>query len=1526
MVLLGSGNVGIGFTSPQALFTVGTSGQFQVNSTGTITTSGDLAVNGGNLTSTSSTFNLLSSNVSTLNIGDVATTLNLAGGSTSTGCTVNSSGDMTCTGSIAGSSSGTAGFWGRTGTITYLSNFSDNVGIGTSAQYGTAKTFIQGAGTTTDITLQTTGSNLTQGLTVLDNGNVGIGTTGPGNSLEVTSSSSTVSMMSVSGNSTIGFGGATSIVGPSNGLAVSGNVGIGTTTANYNLSVVGTSNITGAATFGGQILGANGTASLPAYSFGSLTNAGLWTNGDGLLLTTGGSATKGITVTGAGYVGIGGTNPYMKLDLKGGSSEAGGSIGLASYTGGASLNRYIGLYGSEGTFADGSGTTNIYFKTESDASSGSIGFVTHSGGVSNATRMVIDKNGNIGIGTSLPSQRFQVNTNASNPVVITSSGNVGIGFTSPGVRLAVSGGVIRIDHSTANLQLYDNDANTGNRAVTVGSTGDGFSIIGYADNFSSSAVNLISAGLGTQGGLVSIGAAFTATGSKLNVSGNLSVGSGYATTAAPTNGAIIQGNVGIGFTSPSASLHVLNTAAQNSFRVDDEANDASPFVIVADGNVGIGNPSPGASLHLGSTGVNNSTGLMNFSSCNSTCGGNRTWQIGNSNDLSGANQFSFRIQDTGATSPGLWMPYESNNVGIGTSTPYSKTHISSNISNIGPLSTSTVTQLKISNPVNVTGNYSLIKFSFPDNDTNALIGARLTSSGSGGADLVFAARSGGSIMGEAMTLTGAGNLGIGTTGPGTLLDVQGAGTSGIQLYLGKTGVNAGGLKIWGATAAQEGNIYNDATYGIRMDTNSNARPIRIDGSALHIMSGNVGIGVTTVNSALVVNQGTTDTSIIQLKSSDVDHGVTARIESDTYGFFQKANPTTGGLYIEGIQEQGTALPAIEFHMGATGDTTKSLAGRGMFEIDSYLSVPTGGGTTTADANIFAIRRNSSTRLIIDDEGSIYFMPSTFAASNPGSRISSVGNSYLMGGNLGIGTTGPTSKLQIVGGNCADDAEGGGCTADYAEIYPSSQDVEKGDLLIIDSDSAVQGAVKRSSAPYQQNILGIVSTAPAAIAEGSNLSFLHTEYILDPRKPAVALAGRVPLKVSTENGPIEIGDYLTSSSTPGVAMKASRPGPVVGKALEAFGGDCFVADAPRNDEEGVTPSDVIASEAKQSCQDKILVFVNVSYADPGNFFANLSMDEDGNLIVPKIKVGSLILDESLATASSSLRASEGSVAISTNEGIASSPSAPRNDMAGNVFYDLSGKIASLEDRIAELEEIASSQTPRNDVIADNSVTATSEGGACCDSAAVSEIASSSATPRDDVALELTPPDILLASGSATLTPEGWRVANLSVTSEATFSGMLTAYELDVQDSLRVFGETILGKTNIVGDLSVDGTLSIENGSEINVIGTLYLQKSSLADKLDIFNGRVTIDNEGNIKTVGEVVAASIVTNKLTISNIPVTASASAAVSGIATDSASPRNDDSTIGTGKILLGKEIWLFLLIKSELAQKYLFQPINQC
>lgn len=42
---------------------------------------------------------------------------------------------------------------------------------------------------------------------------------------------------------------------------------------------------------------------------------------------------------------------------------------------------------------------------------------------------------------------------------------------------------------------------------------------------------------------------------------------------------------------------------------------------------------------------------------------------------------------------------------------------------------------------------------------------------------------------------------------------------------------------------------------------------------------------------------------------------------------------------------------------------------------------------------------------------------------------------------------------------------------------------------------------------------------------------------------------MPVRVSTENGAIQPGDYLTASSKPGIAMKATRPGaPIVAQAL------------------------------------------------------------------------------------------------------------------------------------------------------------------------------------------------------------------------------------------------------------------------------------------------------------------------------------------------------------------------------------------
>ena len=59
--------------------------------------------------------------------------------------------------------------------------------------------------------------------------------------------------------------------------------------------------------------------------------------------------------------------------------------------------------------------------------------------------------------------------------------------------------------------------------------------------------------------------------------------------------------------------------------------------------------------------------------------------------------------------------------------------------------------------------------------------------------------------------------------------------------------------------------------------------------------------------------------------------------------------------------------------------------------------------------------------------------------------------------------------------------------------------------------------------------------------------------LERDRPLLALLGVVPVKATTENGPIQPGDLLVSSSTPGYAMRCGDSrgceGALIGKALE-----------------------------------------------------------------------------------------------------------------------------------------------------------------------------------------------------------------------------------------------------------------------------------------------------------------------------------------------------------------------------------------
>jgi hypothetical protein len=96
-----------------------------------------------------------------------------------------------------------------------------------------------------------------------------------------------------------------------------------------------------------------------------------------------------------------------------------------------------------------------------------------------------------------------------------------------------------------------------------------------------------------------------------------------------------------------------------------------------------------------------------------------------------------------------------------------------------------------------------------------------------------------------------------------------------------------------------------------------------------------------------------------------------------------------------------------------------------------------------------------------------------------------------------------------------------------------------------------GVLELANESYCKRVAGVYSASPGYHL-GAN-AFGHRQ-----NQVPVALSGIVPVKVCTENGPVEVGDLLVTSSRPGYAMKATDRarafGAVIGKATEPLLGD------------------------------------------------------------------------------------------------------------------------------------------------------------------------------------------------------------------------------------------------------------------------------------------------------------------------------------------------------------------------------------
>ncbi|MDE2312490.1 MAG: hypothetical protein KGJ93_05415, partial [Patescibacteria group bacterium] len=482
-------------------------------------------------------------------------------------------------------------------------------------------------GTSSQMTiLNVTTSTGTSLLTVLANGNVGIGTSNPGYALDVNGSihlnnsfrmDSSYSIIwpgatiRSDGNSTNGLIRFFTVGNSSNNEAMridsSANVGIGTSTPSARLSVTGTSaidpfdisstsgvslmhvNQAGALSFNGQygtsgqILQSNGNASSPTWiststlasslnafiqggnSFGATGTLGTLDNNALQLMA---SSSPAVTILPNGNVGIGTANPSYSLDVRGN-----GWINAQNYYAVGS-SRALGYLGNNLQLGNSSQWTSLSLFSN------------------NSERLRIDNSGNLGIGTTTPTALLSLaasttaagginfgdstaNLYRSGAGAIKTDGNLYVGS-----NLAVGGSQITFT-GTTNAAIYNNNSNSGANLKIVG-----------ANNANSYLSLQSTSGVGTSDYI------------------NFLVGNNGGTEAMRI---IDSGNVGIGSTSPSSLLTLQGTTTTGSLLTIASSSGSTLLTVLPNGNVGIGTGNPSYTLDVTGSARFSSYAWSNFS-------------------------------------------------------------------------------------------------------------------------------------------------------------------------------------------------------------------------------------------------------------------------------------------------------------------------------------------------------------------------------------------------------------------------------------------------------------------------------------------------------------------------------------------------------------------------------------------------------------------------------------------------------------------------------------------------------------------------------------------------------------------------------------------------------------------------------------------------------------------------------------------------------------------------------------------------
>jgi hypothetical protein len=521
----------------------------------------------------------------------------------------------------------------------------------------------------------------------------------------------------------------------------SGNVGIGTTTPQEMLHVVGNGLFNGSINMDSNKITslANGTSVQDAVTLGQLQSVNNTVSGDYVPYT---GATSNL-VLGDNNFSVGGSDLFVDGD--------GGNVGIGtgspsktldvSGTGQVSGEFFMGgghdTYGGSSRYRD---DLKLAFGTGRDYTMGYVSSddtfqIVDGNALGTNVGFAIASGGNVGIGTASPEHELDIMKDGGADLRIRGISSTNTSRMLIGATSAREWGVIARPHNTYGNSLYDLE-------ISYEGAASGGNIL-----------------LNPTAGNVGIGT--TSPSEKLEVNGTAQVN----TLALPTGGLITYQGYNIIAEGSGMRYASGHNTRPIKFYIGDGVSGSEEMRIDTDGNVGIGTSTPSYKLDVAGT-INAYDVLINGSTISASglgavTGSGTAWRIPMWN---------------GSTSLNNSNIYQSgNNIGIGTSTPSSKIHI--NNSGLGYVDSSLLIGGANGESVSAlielsrgsTGRLSGVRYQTDDVDD--WFTGTYYNGGAGQSN--FGIGTGWNILDQKLIIDSEGNVGINNTSPTETLEVNG---------------------------------------------------------------------------------------------------------------------------------------------------------------------------------------------------------------------------------------------------------------------------------------------------------------------------------------------------------------------------------------------------------------------------------------------------------------------------------------------------------------------------------------------------------------------------------------------------------------------------------------------------------------------------------------------------------------------------------------------------------------------------------